>query len=301
MPVERSAGLQHRLVVGVVGPDDHLRALPRGRELAAVLLGFLDPFAHLSHGGADRRPLLLRRQRLQAAFRRQFQIDRQAVGPQARLLDQPRARLGNGLEVDVTAKAVLAAERPGDRDELLHGVVRRADDAGGQEQAFDVVALVEFQREGHDLLHREARPLDVRGAPVHAISAIEQAVIRQKDLQAATRSARPACRRGKCRSRSSRAPRCRRRASARRRRRRTRRIWPHRRECGACGRAWDPSGHSISSFFVPTRFWPGQGPANGRFSARQITSGAGSLTDDWFETAALQRRRCPLPLERRLA
>ena len=39
--------------------------------------------------------------------RRQFEIDGQPVGPQARLLDQPWARLGDRLEVDVAAKAVV--------------------------------------------------------------------------------------------------------------------------------------------------------------------------------------------------
>jgi len=62
-------------------------------------------------------------------------------------------------------------------------VVGRLDDAGREEQALDVVALVELHREGHDLLDGEFRPGDVGRAPVDAIGAVEQAVVRQQDFQ----------------------------------------------------------------------------------------------------------------------
>ncbi len=85
--------------------------------------------------------------------------------------------------MDVALKPVVAAQLFRGQDQLLHGVIGRADDPGGEEQALDVVALVELDRKGDDFLDREARSGDVRGAPVDAIGAIEQAVVRQQDFQ----------------------------------------------------------------------------------------------------------------------
>jgi hypothetical protein len=58
--------------------------------------------------------------------------------------------------MDVAAEAVLFAQGAGDADHVAHGVVRRADDAGGKEQPLDVVAAIEVEGEGHHLLGREA-------------------------------------------------------------------------------------------------------------------------------------------------
>jgi hypothetical protein len=75
--------------------------------------------------------------------------------------------------VDIALESVVAAQGLGDPDQMLHGVIRRADDAGREEQALDVVALVELDRERHDLLDREAGAGDVRGASIDAIRAVK--------------------------------------------------------------------------------------------------------------------------------
>jgi hypothetical protein len=85
--------------------------------------------------------------------------------------------------MDVTAEPAVPAQRLRHADELLHRVVRRADDAGGEEQPFDIVALVELHRERHHLFDGEFGPSDIRGAAVDAVGAIEQAIVREQDLQ----------------------------------------------------------------------------------------------------------------------
>jgi hypothetical protein len=54
--------------------------------------------------------------------------------------------------MDIAAELVFLPQRARDPDQLLHGVVGVADDAGGQEQPLDVVALVEVERQPDHLL-----------------------------------------------------------------------------------------------------------------------------------------------------
>ena len=102
------------------------------------------------------------------------------------------------FRLDVAPEAVLLAQRAGDADDLLHRVVRAADDPGRQEQALDVVAPVEVERQPHDLLDREGR---ARGTlldePVDAIQAVVGAGISSAGSSAARCSARPARRNGR--------------------------------------------------------------------------------------------------------
>ena len=85
--------------------------------------------------------------------------------------------------MDVALEIMLGAQLLRDECELLHGVVGGTDDAGRQEQPFDVVALVEGEGQIDYLVHREARPAHVRGDAVDAIGAVELAVIGQEDFQ----------------------------------------------------------------------------------------------------------------------
>ena len=96
-----------------------------------------------------------------------------------------RVGVGDGLEVDVALEAVLLAQLARDLDHLPHRVVGRADDAGRQEQPLDVVPPVEFQRQRHDLVDAEPRPLDVRADAVHAVGAVVDAEVRHQDLEQA--------------------------------------------------------------------------------------------------------------------
>ncbi len=168
-----------------VGADDHLRALTGGGEAraAAVGLGLVDAQAHAAHGAADAGQVLLGGEGGEAAFGGEFHVDGQAVGVFAGLEQQGRVGVGDGFQVDVAAEAVLLAQGAGDADDLLHGVVGVADDAGGEEQPLDAVAAVEAEGEGDDLLHGEAGAAHVGGAAVDAVQTVVDAGIGQQDLQ----------------------------------------------------------------------------------------------------------------------
>lgn len=77
--------------------------------------------------------------------------------------------MANRLQMNVTAKLMRRAQLARDLNELFHRVVRVPNDAGAQEQAFDVVALVEVEREVHDFIDAEACS---RNVALNAIDAI---------------------------------------------------------------------------------------------------------------------------------
>ncbi len=183
LAIEPLAGAQHGRVRGGVGADDHLGALAGRCEAALFGLGLDDALGHLAHGGVDRAAVLFRRQGLQRRRARQLDVDRQPVGPKPRLFDQPGTGLRDGLQVDIAGEAMVQPEGSGHPHHGLHGVVRGLGDPGGEEQSLDVIALVEAQRQVDDLLDLEARPRDVGRAPVHAIGAVEKAVVGQQDLE----------------------------------------------------------------------------------------------------------------------
>ena len=73
----------------------------------------------------------------------ELDVDGDAVGIFSGFGDEVIGCFGDGLEVDVAAEVVDFAEGLGDLDDLLHGEVCAADDAGAEEEALDVVPLVE--------------------------------------------------------------------------------------------------------------------------------------------------------------
>ncbi|MNJ67262.1 hypothetical protein D3C77_634210 [compost metagenome] len=74
---------------------------------------------------------------------------------------------------------MLVAQQPCHADQLFHGVVRRADDAGAEEQAADAVAPVEVQGQPDHFLGAEARAWHVAGAAVDAVLAVVEAKVGQ--------------------------------------------------------------------------------------------------------------------------
>ena len=85
--------------------------------------------------------------------------------------------------MDVSGEAVVATKRARDADHLLHRLVRRPRHPGRQEQPLDIVALVELDRQRHDLLDAEPRAGGVRRATVDAIGAVVEAPVGQQDFQ----------------------------------------------------------------------------------------------------------------------
>ncbi len=179
----------------IVGADDHLGRLASGREFGGGAIAFarvarvLDIALQVAHRPFDPGGGFLRGEARQAGDGGQLDIDRQPVGVQPGLMDQPGVGVGDRLQMNVAAKVVILAQAARDLDNLLHRVIGRADDARGKEQPLDIIAAVEVEREADDLLRGEARAPDVRALAVNAIMAVEDAAVGQQDLEQADAAA----------------------------------------------------------------------------------------------------------------
>ena len=187
--VEVGSGGEDLAVVCGGGSDDHLGGLAGGGEswcfagTLAVLVGLVLTGGDLGHGGLDDGGPFLGGELDEVSLGGEFDIGGEAVGEEAGLIDEQLRRAGDGLEVDVTAELVDLAKLARDGDELLHGVVGRLDDAGGEEEAFDVVALVEVEGEVDDFFGGEAGALDVGRDAVDAEDAIVGADVGEEDFE----------------------------------------------------------------------------------------------------------------------
>ena len=170
---------------------DHLGALPGGREFGRVAVDRQLLFAlgtghgDLLHGPEDGVPPLVRGQQVQALLAGQLYIHAQAVGKIAQLLQQLWAGTGNGLGVDIAAKAVLAPQQPQSGQHPFGGVVRGAQHCAGKKKSLDVVAAVEFHGQLRQLPGREGGPGDVVGFAVDAVAAVEGTAVGHEHFQKA--------------------------------------------------------------------------------------------------------------------
>ena len=171
--------------------DDHLRALPRGRELRGFAiphqlgLALRDALAHLLHGGKNGAFALVWSQQRKAPLTGKFDIDADAVRQQAEPRHQRRVRSGNGFCVDITAKAVLAPQQLQHADHLFHRVVRTAQHRTGEEQPFDVIAAVEPDGQIRQFARRKGGAGHIIGHTVHTVFAVVNAAVAQQHLQQA--------------------------------------------------------------------------------------------------------------------
>ena len=207
--LQRQVGVQGRrqvqdLVVAFRGgSDDHLGGLARRREgpcLPGVLLRQVyrsallrqrarfrivgDGVADMPHGGQDGRTRLVGGQKPQALPARQLQIHRETVGQAPQLVDELHRGAGDGLGVDVAAKAVLLPQDAQGLDHEFGGAIGASGDARGEEQPLDVVATVEANGEVGQLARRKCGSgcLGVARA-VHAVAAIVDADVGHEHLE----------------------------------------------------------------------------------------------------------------------
>lgn len=187
--VEVSASIENGAVVRGIRAHDHLRTLATGRETLwffpgqRFVLALVDQYPQLPHGAADSLPILLRRQRTQACNRRQLDVDTEAVGIQPGTRHQFRAGIRNGLKMDIATEIVFLAQHARHFHHLLHRIVGVADDAGAQEEPFNIVAAVKAQGQIDHLLYAEPRTRHIAAHAVDAINAVVHAEISQQDFQ----------------------------------------------------------------------------------------------------------------------
>ena len=167
---------------------DHLGALPGGGELGGMavdsqlLLALGTGDCDLLHGAEDGVPALVRCQKIQALLAGQLHVHAQTVGQISQLLQKLRACAGDGLGVDVAAKAVFAPQQPQGGQHPLGGVVRRAQHRAGKEQPLDVIAAVKLYGQLSQLPGRKGSPGDIVGAAVDTVAAVKGAAVGHEHL-----------------------------------------------------------------------------------------------------------------------
>ena len=114
---------------------------------------------------------------------RQFDVHAHAVGQRADGLNQPGVRAGDGLGVDVSAKAVFLAQQPQRGEHAFAGVIRVLHHGGAQKQALDVIALVEFDGQLRQFARGERGARNVVFPAVDAIAAIVGAGVAHQHLE----------------------------------------------------------------------------------------------------------------------
>ncbi len=144
---------------------------------------FLDGSADEGHGAEDGVPALLGAQGPEACLGRQLDIHAHPVGEEPESADKGRRGPGDGLGVDIPSETVLLPEDFRRPDELHHGVVRRSDDGRAEEESLDVIPSVHLDGQVGEFPGSKGCPRDVGAPPIHAVGAVENAVVGEQDLE----------------------------------------------------------------------------------------------------------------------
>ena len=187
------ASVEDLMVVGVVGSDNHLGRLAGGGEgfglvgsgdvfVAARFFVFFDAKTNAAHGLAGAAEVFFGGEGGETFLCRKLDVDTNTVSIFSGLVDEFLGGFGDGFEVDVATEVMVFAQGAGDLVDLLHGVVGIADDAGAEEEAFDVVALVEVEGELDHFLRGKACARGVAGASIDAVVAIVNAGVGEEDF-----------------------------------------------------------------------------------------------------------------------
>ena len=169
--------------------DDELGALARrGKDRGVLILHQLrlalgGPVPDEGHRPQDGLLVFIRGQGLQPLLGGKLDIDAEPVRQQAQLLHQLRGRAGDGFGVDISVEPVFLPQQAQTLDHLFGGVVGAAQDAGGQEQALDIIAPVEPDGQLRQLPGGEGRPAGIVGPAVDAVFAVVDTAIGHQHLQ----------------------------------------------------------------------------------------------------------------------
>ena len=181
--VKRLREVQNVQVIVRRCADDELRGLSGRRKFRRMaVLDELLPVLHaavadLCHGAQDALLRLVRSERFETRFAWQLNIDAEPVGKKSKLFDQLRRCAGDRLGVDIAVEAIRIAQDRQRADHQLRRVVRRAQDAGGEEEPFNIVAAKEADRQLRKLFRREGRARRVVRTAVDAVFAVVAAVV----------------------------------------------------------------------------------------------------------------------------
>ena len=129
------------------------------------------------------------RQKLEALFAGQLDVDAEAVGEVAHLLDELGACAGDGLGMDVAAEVIFVPQQPQNGEHPFGGVVGGPQHGAGEEKSLDVVAAVELDGQFCQLPGRKSGPGNIVGLPIDAVAAVEGAAVAHQDLQQADAAA----------------------------------------------------------------------------------------------------------------
>ena len=98
-------------------------------------------------------------------------------------MHQLRRRTGDSFGVDVTVETIFLPQDTQGPDHLFHGVVRIAQYAAGEEQAFYVIPPEKADGQFRQFTGREGGAARIIAAPVDAVLAVVHAGIAQQHLQ----------------------------------------------------------------------------------------------------------------------
>ena len=191
--IEPGGGVENVGVTGGICADNHLCGLSTGRKRRRFcafqdtagfrVLYVINLIADIRHRLANGLSAFLRGVVRQSLFGWQLHIHRQSVRMFAGQPDQFRICLGDRFQVDIAAKAMILAKAAGHLQQLLHCVIRRTDNSGGEKEPFNIVAFVEVEGQFDDFFNGKPLALYVRRRPIDAVAAVEDAKIRQQNFQ----------------------------------------------------------------------------------------------------------------------
>jgi hypothetical protein len=116
------------------------------RRFPFLFFRFVEAQPKAAHRFADDLRILLRRKADKRAVNWQFDIHRKPIRRAAGALYQVLRRSSDRLEMNVAAEVVVASQRLGDADHLLHRMVFRFRYPGREKQSLDHVAAIKAQR-----------------------------------------------------------------------------------------------------------------------------------------------------------
>ena len=152
-------------------------------ELLPFLLTFQYSLLDVFHRGENAFMILLRCKQFQVFFFGDFYVDAETVGVKSGFVYQFATGTGNAFQVDIPVETVHQAQVFGDTHESFHGIVRIADNAGTEEQAFDIIATVKFHSQLYQFRYGKRGAREVVAAAVHAVGTIVDTIIGKHDFQ----------------------------------------------------------------------------------------------------------------------